>query len=125
MRNKPNVTTIRTRSLEYRGGSEANSVTSRSSPWRPERWPAKGGRQAPAPHEGDPVLFKASGEPIWNPQAFVAKITSYDGGLFTPDWKEVRNPKAYVAGISRSSTWAGGGSEAESILYKADGTPIR
>ncbi|CAK0885128.1 unnamed protein product [Prorocentrum cordatum] len=104
-------------SLLLRNGSDASSLRSRS-PRLPERRTSKGGAK------GDAVLYNGSGEPIWNPEAYIGRITNYDGGLFTADGQEVRNPKAFLAGLSRASPKGGGKGDGEAILYKADGTPI-
>eukprot|EP00927_Polykrikos_kofoidii_P004364 TRINITY_DN11724_c0_g1_i1.p1 TRINITY_DN11724_c0_g1~~TRINITY_DN11724_c0_g1_i1.p1 ORF type:complete len:408 (+),score=55.14 TRINITY_DN11724_c0_g1_i1:104-1225(+) len=88
----------------------------------------KGGKGSWAPTDISPLLYKADGTAILNPEKYLANIKNYEGGLFSYAGEEVRNPRAYISGADRNVAQRGYSSSGTGrivYLYKADGTPIK
>lgn len=89
-----------------------------SRPWR-RNGSTMATSRTPPPSSGSlsgVAIYKGDGTRIRNPAAFIAGITSYDGGLFTASGDEIRNPQEFLAGLERRHARRTGASRPPLVL---------
>jgi len=101
----------------------ANMDTAGKDSWSQGSWKASGGG-----------IFKEDGTEFSYPvrrKAFVANIQNYEGGLYTADGQEIRNPQGFVAkmegatGAGKGKGYSTGKGKGSGGLFRADGTEVR